>query len=374
MTIQDEANQIARDLEHQRDNPVKIGFFGETGAGKSALGNALIGGEKEYFSEGTRTDTTIKAKAYQQNDIVYIDFPGFGTESFKDWKFFEGHIDVDISGDVPDDLRGKYKWGVKDIDLAVLCFNGKFNELEVSFIKRIQELNIPCIIVRTRLDEIKATRTHTAEQKIEEIRLDVNRLFGNVDLIFVSSVYHEEINIDKLQEGIEDKLEPARRERFIKGYTAKSASALNKKKAVAESTVTKRAALAAINGINPIPGADIAIDFGIMLEMFAEIRKDYGLDKDNMPSNIETLGPTAMQAASNIIKYATKEGLILLLKRFASRQVIKSVTKYVPFVGQAIAASVGFGMTKWAGDTYLDDCHEVASAIFDARLKRQNVG
>ena len=71
----------------------------------------------------------------------------------------------------------------------------------------------------------------------------------------------------------------------------------------------------------------------------------------------------------NVVKFGTREGILLLLKRYAGREAAKSVSKYIPFVGQAIAASLGFWITKAAGTQYLEDCHRLAKSILEQELQ-----
>jgi hypothetical protein len=74
------------------------------------------------------------------------------------------------------------------------------------------------------------------------------------------------------------------------------------------------------------------------------------------------------RTASNIVAYATKEGLLQLLKRYAGRQAVKTFAKYIPAFGQAIAAGLGYAMTSNAGKAYLDECYQLAKERLDGRL------
>jgi hypothetical protein len=58
-----------------------------------------------------------------------------------------------------------------------------------------------------------------------------------------------------------------------------------------------------------------------------------------------------------------------LLKRFAGRQAAKSLVRYVPFVGQMVAAGLGYAITSNAGQSYLADCHELAREVLARNLK-----
>jgi hypothetical protein len=49
--------------------------------------------------------------------------------------------------------------------------------------------------------------------------------------------------------------------------------------------------------------------------------------------------------------------------------IAEQVAKFVPFVGTAIAASLGFALTRQVGKMYLNDCHKLAAAVLDRQLK-----
>lgn len=38
---------------------------------------------------------------------------------------------------------------------------------------------------------------------------------------------------------------------------------------------------------------------------------------------------------------------------------IKQVTKYVPFVGQAVSAGISFGAMKYLGNAHIEECYAV---------------
>ena len=64
--------------------------------------------------------------------------------------------------------------------------------------------------------------------------------------------------------------------------------------------------------------------------------------------------------ANNVVQFAAKEGILMLLKSFAGREAVKTFAKYIPFIGQAIAAGLGYAITSNAGNSYLSDCHDLA--------------
>ena len=56
-----------------------------------------------------------------------------------------------------------------------------------------------------------------------------------------------------------------------------------------------------------------------------------------------------------------------ILRRVGKRVAAASVAKYVPVLGSAIAASIGFGAMKLAGDAHVEDCYRTARALLEER-------
>ena len=158
-------------------------------------------------------------------------------------------------------------------------------------------------------------------------------------------------------------LDDAKRIAWIKAAKAYSEEFLKAKKQICKKQVLLAAGAAAANGINPIPGANVGIDVSILLALFASIRRTYELTEDDMLKVQEMAIPALAHIAKNVINYGTKAGLLKLLEKFAKREIIKRLGAYVPFVGQAIAATMGFTITKKAGMSYLEDCHALATGI-----------
>ena len=126
--------------------------------------------------------------------------------------------------------------------------------------------------------------------------------------------------------------------------------------------------IAGANGINPLIGADLAVDVGIYLKMFSDIRNCYGISENDIRSNL------MFPVAKKLAELLTKQGTILLVKSFGTRFVAKSVLKYIPFAGQAASAAIGWKMAKCAGDDYNAECHSFAknvmNKLIDEKVKR----
>lgn len=129
--------------------------------------------------------------------------------------------------------------------------------------------------------------------------------------------------------------------------------------------VTKRAALSGGASMVPIPGVDIAADVGLLFELLPEINKRFGLS----PDQIEEYNPQMKMFVANAIinmgtraagKWITKELVMMLLKRVGVRITAKQAAKYVPFIGQGVAAALGFTAMKIVGNQHIEECSRIA--------------
>jgi small GTP-binding protein len=344
MNIREEATKLRKKVEDEKTNPIKIALFGQPGAGKSSIINKIVG--KDIAESGVTTDKTTEAQIIEwSNDMILVDLPGYGTAEFPQNDFFD-------------------KFDITDYDLFLCVFSGKFHKADTDFFQEIREKGKVALLVRNQADMLWQGGKTDSELR-DEIRKDAQKQVKSNEEIYFTSCRTSD-GFDELEQAIKTNLEPSKKERWSRTTKAYTQEALEVKKDACKSLIRTRAGLAAVNAVNPIPGVDIAVDIGILMELFSEIRNNYGLtdEKIRNPEYIKKLGPIA----SRIISASSKEGIIQLLKNVAGRETIKQVSKYIPFVGQAIAASIGYGITLYAGNSFVDDCHELAKKILDQEL------
>ena len=107
-----------------------------------------------------------------------------------------------------------------------------------------------------------------------------------------------------------------------------------------------------------------------MLKLFQSIRESYGLEEEDISNFKASTIQIISTLSSKLVRYATKEGLIIVLKRFAGRIAVQKFSKYIPIFGQTIAAGIGYALTSNIGSDYLEDCHELAKTILISELKQ----
>lgn len=344
MTIQDELQRILEKLKEDENIKVRVALFGQPGSGKSSIINRLIG--KKVAETGQKTDTTLAEKPYEWNGLLLVDLPGYGTAQFPKETYF-------------DDFE------LDSFDLFLCVFSGKIMQADHDFFQDLKKSGKICIFVRNKRDEIWEEGRDIAELEAEIVS-DVRKQIQSDDNEIIFTSCRDSYGFDVLQQKIYENLEPAKKIKWAKGVKAYSAQFLQEKKDACSKYVYIAAGGAAANALNPIPGADIAVDAAVLVSLFASIRTSYGLTEESIRA-VEIMVPTVAPVAYNIIHHATKKGIMMLLKKFIGRQTLKQISKYIPFVGQAVAASAGFGITLAAGMAYLDDCHKLSEEI----LKRE---
>lgn len=344
MSIHDEKEGLRSKLEQEQKALVRVALFGQPGAGKSSLINKLVG--RRVAEVGVETDKTVDARDYQTDGVTFVDLPGYGTTRFPAATYWQ-QFDID------------------SFDCLLCVVSGKLQQTDVDFFNRLIEADKACVLVVNKHDELWEEGVSIEElerRKRDDLRRQIPKAR---DIVFTSC--RSGANIDVLQEEIAKHLEGAKRGRWARTAKAYTVKSLNGKRAACERLVTIAAGVSAANGLNPIPGVDIAVDLGVLTTLFSEIRDNYGLTEKRL-SALQAL-PAAKGLADQVLKYATREGLLLLLKQFAGRQTVKEVSKYIPFVGQAVAATLGFTITNMAGNSYLDDCHQLAKQIIENHLE-----
>lgn len=345
MSIHDEAEKIRRKLDEENSTTVSVALFGQPGAGKSSLINKIVG--QKVADVGVETDKTVEAASYEAKGLRFVDLPGYGTKNFPKESYFQ-------------------KFDIQQFDLFLCVTSGKLHQADTEFFQELARRGKVCIFVVNKHDELWEDGIAIKELEQRKIN-DITKHVGQpVKIVFTSC--REGTGLDALNIEIQNNLDGAKRERWARGAKAYSARFLQEKRSACEKYVSYAAAAAAANGINPVPGVDVAVDISIIIKLFKEIRDDYGLTDNFLTSLKQSSIPVVGRLANNVVQYAAKEGILMLLKSFAGRQAVKTFAKYIPFIGQAIAAGLGYAITSNVGNSYLSDCHELAEEILNNKL------
>ncbi len=349
----DVQEELKRRWAQKEQTIVKIALVGQPGAGKSSVINKLIG--KELFETGVHTDTTVESKEVSWQDLKIADLPGYDTKRFPFEKWCE-------------------EFRVEDYDLYLFVFAGKLHDADTKLFTKFKEWNNvrkhPYFIVRNKEDNIWADGK-TLEELKKEIAQDVRSKMGDNDtkVHFTScktGTGFEELKEDILNSGIGD----VEKDKINAAIKATCIADLYKKRKICLDNIDVYAWSVAANALNPIPGVDVAVDVTAFYKMTKEIRETFGLDETAVEKYMTVLGPLCNKLANEVLAYLTKEGILLVVKRAAGQYAGKALGKYIPIVGQLLAARIGFAMTKGLGESYINSCYKLAKEIMEYETKR----
>ena len=330
---------------------VKVALIGQPGAGKSSLINKLVG--KKVFEVGVHTDTTVEKQEKKISDsLIIVDLPGYGTKRFTIESWLE-------------------EFKPEQYDLYLFVFSGKLHDADATLFQNLKkwrdEREHPFFIVRNKEDEIWDDDKSLEELKAEITKDVCSRMKSYAEKVYFTSC-RRNTGIAELKEAIfNSDIPKVKKSKLMVEFKALSQKDLERKRQICIERLDYYAYAGAVNAINPLPGVDIAVDFGMIQMMFSDFRSIFGIDEEVVEKTLtmyEVALPIAQRfgvpAAKTIFNWATKEGLTMLLKKFGKEQLAKEIGKYIPVVGWALAAGLGYKMIVWAGEKYIDNCFEVA--------------
>lgn len=145
----------------------------------------------------------------------------------------------------------------------------------------------------------------------------------------------------------------------------RSRSDLDAIRAECRALVNTRAGLSSFAAVVPVPGVDVGTDITLLLEMIPAINRRFGLSYEQMealePGIREFALVTATSLGSQMIGRAiTRQVVVGVLRSLGIRVATKSLARWVPVVGQAVAATISYGVMRHIGNAHIEDCYQVA--------------
>jgi predicted GTPase len=341
---------------------VRLGIIGESGSGKSSLINAIVG--RAVAPVGALIETTQTAQEVPVDGLTLVDLPGCGTPTW------------------PKDTYIERLQLLDGYDGFILVTAHRLKECDALLFRELsQKAGKPCFVVRSHFDLAVAHHAETEARSViaEHIRRQL-QAGPDLPVYMVCSTGAPHYDLEKLILAIRQTLPEWKQVRFILAAQAYGRQTLAEKRQAAKKIVGVYAGLAAANALNPIPGLDIGVDVGLLTTMSRQVISAYGL----RPEQIESLQGQAnvrsvvykglREVAERFTPYLTEKFVIAALRRLGMKVTIRNTAKWVPLVGTAVSAGIGYHLAQRFGQGLIDDCESAAEeimAVLDAGRSSQ---
>jgi hypothetical protein len=134
--------------------------------------------------------------------------------------------------------------------------------------------------------------------------------------------------------------------------------------------VIRRATASGGAAIVPLPGTDFLADVSMLLQLLPAINHKFGLSEEQL-SGLDSrtkayiYGYITAIGSRTIGRIITREIILQIMKRVGIRVASKQVVKYIPLIGQCMAAALSFSAMRHAGNSHINDCYEIAKKIIE---------
>jgi predicted GTPase len=364
------ATELVKRKQELDATSVRLAVIGMTGAGKSSLINAIYG--RPLAKVGVvSVEHSPEGEEYEVDGIHLVDLPGAGA------------VNRPVAGYVSD-LKlldpGRY-------DGFLLVTASRLTEADVALFKEIHvQAGKPFFVVRTHFDlAVRSTGDEAAaRQQIDEFFRRHLPLAGFERVYMVASPEPGRYDLPVLLADIARSLPDVKQLRVLEMIPAYTDELIKKKRQAVEEIVFMQATLAAANGLNPIPGLDIAVDIKLLQKMTERVVSAFGLTRGQLEGLARmSVGKVSLDrlldVAAPVLSRLATAGVVSLFERAGtevikrgagkevaqegSRYFFKYGVRYAPVVGQLVSAGVGFGAAYLYGQYLLNDCEETLRKV-----------
>jgi uncharacterized protein (DUF697 family)/GTP-binding protein EngB required for normal cell division len=327
-TFDEQAEKIGR---------FNLAIFGKTGVGKSTLINAIFG--EDLAETGIGEPVT-------QNSHLYMHHTGhFGVLDTRGLEI--GQDNQQILDDLRTYVREMRRLELKDqVHVAWYCVRAsdrRFEETEAEFIRALDALGLPVLLVLTQVPKMKDRYHPDALHLAEQIKAMALPVHGSIAFMTYARA-DEFAGFDA--HGLQDVLDATFQvapQGVQQALVAAQQIDFSRKRAEVKRAIEIATTAAGAAGATPIPFADAAILVPIQLTMMATVSHIYDINLDR-----------AVTASLAATAAATSAG----------RSMVGNLLRFVPgvgtLVGGAINAAVASAITWSMGQAWSVVCLRIA--------------
>ena len=255
--------------------------------------------------------------------------------------------------------------------------------------KEIKEQGKSFFFIRTKIDEDvksgKRKKSFSEAAMLQEIRSDCVKnlvdearksICSKEDIFLISNHLSGEWDFSRLTEAILDALPRYEREALtlcLNALTGLSKNFLERKVKILKGRIFLVAGLSAAVAVAPVPGLSIAVDALIMFNEVREYITQLGIPVQGSTIFNFLSSPTQRSVIATQVQFSSAPKILALLAKEAGAGLaVEEASRYIPFVGSAIAGAISFGCTIFFLRKCLNKIEEVALAVLE-EAKQQSI-
>ena len=313
-------------------------------------------------------ECTTEPTAYDHptnNKIKFWDLPGIGTPEYPDLDTYCNKVQLE-----------KYH--------TYLIFTAsRFLVNDLKLAEKVRLMKKKFFFIRTKIDEnIRAEKRKRKQEFDEEemlarIRKNCFISLGNLltddqDIFLISNHDPNKWEFARLTQAILDALTRYQRESMTfslgKVITRSSDDIFQRKVDALRQRIWKVATASGAVAAIPVPGLSFAVDAALILRELSLYRSQLGLPEIGSAEFVQLHFATKEKVLS--VTLTTAAQLSPYFASYAASTAIEEFTRYIPFVGPAIASSMSFSTTYYALSKLLTDVEKTAKVVLQEAAKK----
>ena len=250
--------------------------------------------------------------------------------------------------------------------------------------KRIRSTGKKFFFIRARIDEdvenARRSRKHLFDKyaTLDKIRKDLSQnlierglLKDEKELFLISNYYTAEYQFGELSRAILAILPQRQRESLnltIDNVVTMSKDTLKEKVEVLKKRINIIAIASAAAASVPIPGVSIAADVVLIKREIDFYISQLGLPQEGSNRFLLLSFNTQTQIKASSTTLGSTMQIGGLLAAYATESAVEEFSRYIPFIGTAIASSLSYGATYYFLSKWLGQMEEIAFKVLEETL------
>ena len=320
-------------------------------------------------TECTTVPTSYDHPTYP--NVKFWDLPGIGTPLYPDLETY----------------RRKAQMNKYHTFLILTSF--RFLENDIILASEIKKQGKSFLFIRTKIDiDVRAgkrKKSFSEAAMLQQIRRDCTEklvdeagksIISEEDIFLISNHRSDKWDFSRLTEAILDALPKYKRAALtlcLNALTCLSQNILKRKVKVLKGRMVLVAGISAGVAVAPVPGLSIAVDSALMFNEVREYITQLGIPVEGS-TIFKFLSLTTQRSvvATQVQFSSVTKVLALFAKEAGAGLAVEEATRYIPFVGPAIAGTLSFGCTIIFLRSCLKEIEKVALAVLE-EAKQQSI-